>query len=124
MNKIVSFVSIAICVAIGGYFILSRTTGQSLKTNTIQPQEDIQISSERLALYPIAEVAKHATKDDCWLAIEGSVYDVTDYVKNGFHPGGDAIVNGCGKDATQMFSEHSEKARKLLQNYAIGSLRD
>lgn len=124
MNKIVLLIGVVIFVAIGGYFVLNRFTGQPLKTNTQQTQNDVQISSERLALYPIAEVAKHATKDDCWLAIEGSVYDVTDYVKNGFHPGGDAIVNGCGKDATQMFSKHSEKARKLLQNYAIGSLQD
>ncbi len=111
-------------MAIGGYFILSMITGQSLKTITIQLKEDAQISSEHLALYPIAEVAKHATKDDCWIAIEDRVYDVTDYVKNGFHPGGDAIVNGCGKDTTQMFSKHSEKARKLLQNYTTGLLRD
>lgn len=65
MNKIVLLIGVVIFVAIGGYFVLNRFTGQPLKTNTQQTQNDVQISSERLALYPIAEVAKHAQKDDC-----------------------------------------------------------
>lgn len=36
--------------------------------------------------YSLAEVAKHCTPDDCWLAVRGKVYDVTSWVAA--HPGG------------------------------------
>ena len=75
------------------------------------------------------EVAKHGSKEDCWLLIEGKVYDVTAYVGSGFHPGKEAILMGCGKDATEIFNNrpngsgsHSAKARGFLQKYYIGEL--
>lgn len=78
---------------------------------------------------PMDEVAKHASKDDCYMAIEGKVYDVTPYTKSGWHPGKEAILAGCGKDATELFnkrpgsgSAHSEMARKTLAKYEIGIL--
>lgn len=36
------------------------------------------------------------------MALGGVVYDVTDYV--GKHPGGIIILEGAGKDGTQLFS--------------------
>lgn len=80
--------------------------------------------------YTLAQVAEHSTKDSCWMALEGSVYDVTPFVKSGFHPGKDAILQGCGRDATELFNTrpmgsktpHSEKARKNLPKYLIGEL--
>lgn len=42
------------------------------------------------------ELRKHATRDDAWLAINSSVYNVTPYVE--YHPGGiDMILAGAGK---------------------------
>ncbi len=77
----------------------------------------------------LEEVAMHATPEDCYLAIEGKVYDVTDFIASEKHPGGEAIIAGCGKDATAMFNErpsdgtaHSEKARSFLPNFYIGEL--
>ena len=79
--------------------------------------------------YSLAEVAKHASKDYCWLAIEGKVYDVTSFVKGGLHPGKEAILLGCGKDATELFNSrstdgtaHSSRARAMLPKYYIGEL--
>jgi len=77
--------------------------------------------------FTIADIALHATKDDCWLAIHGKVYDVSNYTK---HPGGEAILEGCGKDATVFFetrpmgsgTAHSEKARSFLPYWYIGEL--
>ena len=48
--------------------------------------------------YSLSEVSQHNTKDDCWLVVADSVYDVTNFITD--HPGGDEILKGCGKDAT------------------------
>lgn len=50
------------------------------------------------------ELAKHNKRTDAWLAIRGTVYNVTQYMD--FHPGGvDELVRGIGTDATKLFSE-------------------
>jgi cytochrome b involved in lipid metabolism len=36
------------------------------------------------------EVAKHCTKEDCWIIIHGKVYDVSEWIL--FHPGLDKIA--------------------------------
>ncbi|ODH52900.1 hypothetical protein GX48_00767 [Paracoccidioides brasiliensis] len=49
-----------------------------------------------------AEVAKHNTRDSCWVVLYGKVYDVTDFLPN--HPGGaNIILQLAGKDATEEF---------------------
>lgn len=71
--------------------------------------------------YLIADIAKHASESSCWMAIDGSVYDVTSFIPN--HPGGRQMLLGCGKDASAMFNgRHSTQARSLLPNYLIGKL--
>lgn len=51
-----------------------------------------------------SELAKHNKRTDAWLAIRGTVYNVTHYMD--FHPGGvDELVRGIGTDATKLFSE-------------------
>merc|ERR1711966_102074 len=53
--------------------------------------------------YTMEEVAKHTTKDDCWVVVAGSVLNVTDFLKD--HPGGElAILTFAGKDATEEFN--------------------
>ncbi|BFZ53964.1 hypothetical protein PYCC9005_000995 [Savitreella phatthalungensis] len=48
------------------------------------------------------EVAKHNTKDDCWVIVNGKAYDVTEFLPE--HPGGPAIiVKYAGKDATAAY---------------------
>ena len=48
------------------------------------------------------EVAKHNSRDSCWVIIKGKVYDVTDFLDE--HPGGAAIVlQYGGKDATEEY---------------------
>lgn len=52
--------------------------------------------------YTWREVEKHNTKDDCWIVLEGKVYDVTDYIQR--HPGGSAIIlKNAGTDCTEKF---------------------
>jgi len=78
-------------------------------------------------LYTAEEVASHATALDCWTTISGVVYDVTSYISK--HPGGTRIIEGCGKDATDLFTGtnpigrmHSAVARAALKQFAIGKI--
>ncbi|KAI9342462.1 hypothetical protein DFJ73DRAFT_661498 [Zopfochytrium polystomum] len=63
---------------------------------------DLRGGVSAIRRYTLAEVKQHKTKDDCWMAIAGKVYNVTQYLK--FHPGGvGQLMRGAGSDATQLF---------------------
>lgn len=48
------------------------------------------------------EVAKHNSRESCWVIISGKVYDVTDFLDE--HPGGASIIlQYGGKDATEEY---------------------
>lgn len=68
------------------------------------------------------ELARHNTREDCWIGVKGHVYDVTPYLAE--HPGGLAsLVGGAGKDVTEDFEGiHSPKAWTLLKKFLIGIL--
>jgi L-lactate dehydrogenase (cytochrome) len=49
-----------------------------------------------------AEIAKHNSKDSCWVIVHGRAYDVTEFLPE--HPGGSKIIlKYAGKDATEEF---------------------
>lgn len=83
----------------------------------------------QIKTYDLAEISKHATKDNCWIAIHDKVYDVTQMISK--HGGGDTILEGCGKEATVLFetrpmgskTPHSDKAIGALKNFFIGELK-
>ncbi|KAJ5693262.1 hypothetical protein N7462_002685 [Penicillium macrosclerotiorum] len=53
-------------------------------------------------VFDAAEVAKHNTRDSCWVVLYGKVYDVTDFLSS--HPGGAKIIlKLAGKDATEEY---------------------
>ena len=71
-------------------------------------------------------VAKHNTAGDCWLIVNGKVYNVTNFIP--MHNGGtETIVPYCGKDATMAFEtkngfgSHSQRAQNVLNNYYVGN---
>ncbi|KAM3308945.1 cytochrome b5 [Capsicum chacoense] len=69
------------------------------------------------------EVAKHNKTKDCWLIINGKVYDVTPFMED--HPGGDEVLlSATGKDATNDFEDvgHSDSAREMMDKYYIGEI--
>merc|ERR1712070_1304297 len=48
-------------------------------------------------------VAKHTSKTDCWVVLDGTVLNVTSFLSQ--HPGGElAIMTFAGKDATEEFN--------------------
>ncbi|MCE7897819.1 MAG: hypothetical protein DPW11_03155 [bacterium] len=80
--------------------------------------------------YSMDEIAKHSSREDCWMAVEGKVYDVTGYIASGMHKGKDAILMGCGKDATEIYNNrpngsgaHSKLAREVMVKFAIGVVK-
>ncbi|XP_002988153.2 cytochrome B5 [Selaginella moellendorffii] len=73
------------------------------------------------ALYTLEDVLQHSTRDDCWIVVDGKVYDVTKFLLD--HPGGDeVIIASTGKDATDDFENvgHSNSARAMMKEYVIG----
>jgi len=78
-----------------------------------------------------AELARHRTKDDAWIAVHGKVYDITKHIEEleGSAMGKTstllAIFRVLGTDCTEeMVAVHSETAMKQLQGFMIGVLDD
>ena len=72
----------------------------------------------------IDEVSQHATPEDCWSVVNGTVYDLTGFIAR--HPAGaGAVIGMCGRDATADFvGEHGgqPEAEGWLEVFRIGSL--
>ncbi len=137
--KLVASLAIVMTAAV----VLSGCTLGSKKTEvqlpvsskppqTMTPNASSSATDDAAAMtaYTLTDVAKHATKDDCWMAIKGVVYDVSAVTSSGKHAGGPVILQGCGKDATELFTnrpgdkgEHSEKAWSFLAGMQIGTLK-
>ena len=55
-----------------------------------------------MAVIEGAELAKHNSRQSCWLAIHGEVWDATDFLEQ--HPGGaNLILKLAGKDASDEY---------------------
>lgn len=78
-----------------------------------------------LKSYTLEEVAKHKTKDDVWVVVNGEVLDVTKFKAD--HPGGEkAIMLYAGRDATEEFNMlHDPKVvKKYAPDSIIGTLKE
>lgn len=75
--------------------------------------------------YTLTEVAEHADANSCWTAIDGKVYDLTEWIP--LHPGGsDKILALCGTDGSAAFTQqHSGQAKPAeeLAMQLIGTLK-
>ncbi len=78
-------------------------------------------------LLSLAEVAAHGVPEDCWMAIDGQVYDLGAYLPE--HPSRPAVINPwCGREASQAYHTkgkgrpHSAEADQLLATFRIGRL--
>jgi cytochrome b involved in lipid metabolism len=97
----------------------TTTTTTSPTTTTTSVQSGITAS----------ELAKHSSPDDCWTAVSGKVYDLTDFLSQ--HSGGtQALLPYCGKDGTSAFQtkdlsppqQHRRGDLDLLQQLYVGDL--
>lgn len=117
-------------VIVGGYF----TPDIKLKIAAVNNNKNSAIENgqnEPIETLTIETVAGHNSASDCWMIIEGKVYDFTEYFT--LHPGGaEAVLEYCGADGSEAYrtkdyadpKNHSEYANSLLQNYFLGNLNE
>jgi len=100
---------------LGGNSLLECTVFGTIvgKKIPIKPQKSIQSTNLRQGSRAIDkpvelrnisadELKEHSAEDDCWVAIHGLVYDLTDFVDE--HPAGpDSITELAGQDGTEEF---------------------
>lgn len=119
---------LVVALSVSGCFKKTAPQTEENQENSTVEQETQQ--EEQSQGYTLVEVEAHATGEDCWMAVDGKVYDITEFIAGGKHGGGDAVLEGCGKDATELYNTrpmgsgtpHSEMARGFLENYYIGDL--
>jgi len=72
----------------------------------------------------MAKVAQHNSASSCWTAINGNVYDLTNWIDQ--HPGGQGpILSLCGTDGSAAFNgQHGGQRRpeSELSNFLLGPL--
>mmetsp|Transcript_12183 Transcript_12183/g.27050 ORF Transcript_12183/g.27050 Transcript_12183/m.27050 type:complete len:503 (-) Transcript_12183:113-1621(-) len=67
------------------------------------------------------ELRRHSTPQDCWIHIDGHVYDVTTWGSR--HPGGSIIFKFGGADASDQFAAfHRSHVRRRLLQFRVGRL--
>ena len=90
-------------------------------TQTAEPTQDPQ---ESVNGYTLTQVSERNSAAECWVVIDGGVYDLTQWIPS--HRGGSgAILNLCGKDGTASFSsQHGGQARpsSTLDGYYLAPL--
>ncbi len=79
------------------------------------------------ARWTLEQVSRHDRAADCWMAIDGAVFDLTAYLPQ--HPSNPAVIlPWCGKDASAAYRTktkgrpHSAHADQLLTTLRIGTL--
>jgi cytochrome b involved in lipid metabolism len=71
------------------------------------------------------ELAEHNTKFDCWTALNGKVYNITQYID--YHPGGvPKLMLGAGKDCTALFNRYHAwvNYESMLSKCLVGVLSE
>lgn len=130
----VTILIVVVIIGALGYFAYTQFGGSNSTPEATEPPPEITDEVEtppepEMQTYTMEEVSLHNSPEDCWLVLHGMVYDVTGFDTT--HPGGEAILLGCGTDATDLFEErptdgsaHSDTAREFLPNFYVGDLSE
>lgn len=122
----VGWVVALLAVAVTVLTVLTGHTGASSAWgDQMQPQPaSSPTTADTQAGYTMADVQAHATPSDCWAAVDGNVYDLTEWIPQ--HPGGAHRIEPlCGTDASADFGgQHAtnETAQATLQRFFLGPL--
>lgn len=107
----------------GGWMAKEKHLEKSSESNPILKKSvSSPFMNTTTKTYSMSEVRRHNNADSCWIIVHGHVYDCTRFLKD--HPGGtDSILINAGTDCTEEFEAiHSDKAKKMLEDYRIGEL--
>ncbi|KAG2322711.1 hypothetical protein Bca52824_015924 [Brassica carinata] len=107
----------------GGWMAKERQIEKSSESNpTLKKSVSTPFMNTASKMYSMSEVRKHNSAESAWIIVHGHIYDCTRFLKD--HPGGsDSILINAGTDCTEEFEAiHSDKAKKLLEDYRIGEL--
>lgn len=107
----------------GGWMAKERHLEQSTDAGpTLKKSVSTPFMNTSTKTFSMSEVKKHNSSESAWIVVHGLVYDCTKFLKD--HPGGaDSILINAGTDCTDEFDAiHSDKAKKLLEDYRIGEL--
>lgn len=89
-----------------------------------EPVEEEAPEETEPAGYTLAMVSENDSESSCWSAINGNVYDLTDWINS--HPGGPSrILSLCGSDGSASFNsmhEGQSNPESRLQSYLLGPL--
>jgi hypothetical protein len=90
-----------------------------MKTNDIQFTPDNTPGDTPIT---VSEMALHNTAQDCWVALHGDVYDLTNYARR--HPGGPSwVTRVCAMDGTSEYARfHSQSLLRSVAGDMIGPL--
>jgi len=98
-----------------------ENSGEPQPTQTAEPTQEPE---ESVNGFTLAQVSERNSAAECWVVIDGGVYDLTQWIRS--HPGGSgAILNLCGKDGSASFtSQHGGQARpsSTLDGYYLAPL--
>ncbi|MDL2341956.1 MAG: cytochrome b5 domain-containing protein [Patescibacteria group bacterium] len=129
MKKLLATVLAIYIIAVGYVFVAGGLQKQSNDNEIARRPAPAQATANPSQSYTVAAVRQHHTLDSCWLIINNTVYDVTNFLSQ--HPGGaNTILTYCGTEATRAFDTkdqsfgggHSPNANSLLQDYLIGKI--
>ncbi|KAL3484823.1 cytochrome b5-like heme/steroid binding domain-containing protein [Aspergillus germanicus] len=104
---------------------------ESIVTAVVQPEgpaadttEPIPVEVDLNKVYTFEELVLHNKDGDMWLAIDGTVYDLTKFSEE--HPGGKKILLGvAGTDASKKYRKyHGDNIlKRYAYEYKIGTLK-
>ena len=106
-----------------GYYFVRCSHGDAPIAPTGKSGAPTKPAATRLPVVTSAELVQHRTTQDCWIVLNGVVYDASAYLSE--HPGKKREIDSfCGKDGTQGWDakpsgtekdeSHSVKANQLL----------
>jgi len=109
----------------------SETTEETRLADDVGEDEDWTDTPEEAPAGPgmaaaltLEAVSQNDSEESCWSIIDGSVYDLTDWINQ--HPGGASRILGlCGTDGTSQFQgQHagSSNPESRLEGYLLGAL--
>lgn len=100
-----------------------------LALQAVATDEAPAVADADASVISLEALAAHNSETDCWMAIEGKVYDLTDYLPK--HPTpASMLLPWCGKEATEGMRtkgygrDHSPMAWEMLEAYEVGTLAD